>query len=110
MSDSPNQFSDFSLFDHFLSSVQKGCLDEIKMLLNSGFILSYFRNCDPNGKDKFGRTPLHLASRLGNLSSHPDIINSVKFLLNKGLNVNIRDDFGRTPLHYAYGAPWEDGS
>ena len=50
---------------------------------------------DVNARDKYGETPLHLASCYGHTES-------VKLLLAMpGVDVNARDLYGRTPLHLA---------
>ena len=41
-----------------------------------------------------GSTPLHLAAREARLSV-------VKYLVERGANVNVRDNHGNTPLHEA---------
>ncbi|KAL0170485.1 hypothetical protein M9458_035081, partial [Cirrhinus mrigala] len=41
-----------------------------------------------------GRTPLHIAACEGHL-------NVVRYLLNKGVTINVKDRFGDTPLHNA---------
>jgi len=47
---------------------------------------------DLNGRDCFGRTPLHVA----------DDPESISLLLKHGGDVNAEDMLGRTPIHYAY--------
>jgi cytohesin len=50
---------------------------------------------DVNAKDKYGRTPLHLAAEEG----HKEI---VELLISKGADLNAKGGrFGRTPLHQA---------
>ncbi len=60
-----------------------GC---IKKLMDEGV--------DPNVRDVFGRTPLHLAVQAG----HRGV---VELLLNYGADPNARDAAGQTPLHWA---------
>jgi len=49
---------------------------------------------DLNQQDKYGNTPLCLASQNGN-------INIVNFLIENGANINQKDKHGNTPLFYA---------
>jgi len=64
-----------------------GPLDCVKKLLE---------RVDPNVKDVFGRTPLHLAVMVG----RRDV---VELLLSRGADPNARDAAGQTPLHWAVG-------
>lgn len=111
----------FSLVGYFLNSIQQKRLNEIKMLLNVGFISSYFRNCDPKVKDKFGRNSLHLAWHIfhiiksegwvcdNNIADFLDFLSFSSF--NKYSNILFnKDDSGRTVDDYAKGSPWEDAS
>ncbi|KAK2716435.1 hypothetical protein QYM36_010851 [Artemia franciscana] len=56
------------------------------MLLKSG--------ADPNVKNAFGLTPLHVAAKYGNLET-------VKLLLDDGADPTVQDSLGETPLHHA---------
>ena len=47
-----------------------------------------------DGRDRYGRTPLHMASQKG----HTAVI---RFLLEKGADMQVRDDEGMTPLEKA---------
>jgi ankyrin repeat protein len=49
---------------------------------------------DVNKVDKYGRSPLHLSSALGDNTS-------VEALLEAGADINLKDKYDRTPLHYA---------
>ena len=51
---------------------------------------------DVDAKDKYGRTPLHLAPGSG----HKEI---AELLIAKGADVNAKTDAGETPLDYAKG-------
>ena len=60
-------------------------MDLVKLLMNRG--------ADPTKANWYG-SALHCAAEAGQCES-------IRFLLNSGMNVNLRDDFGRTPLHCA---------
>ena len=47
-----------------------------------------------NSKDKYGRTPLAMAARNGNLEI-------LSYLLKNGADYRIGDSSGNTPMHYA---------
>ena len=49
---------------------------------------------DPNTRDQWDNTPLHLAASRG-------CLDACKLLLNHGADVNARNDRGKTPLYYA---------
>lgn len=68
------------------SSINDQDIEEFKELLDSG--------CDPNIKDEYGRTPLHLSSGRGHIAL-------VKLLINYGADASAKDNQGSTPLHYA---------
>ena len=52
------------------------------------------QGADVNAKDKYGRTPLYVASEEG----HIDV---VKYFVELGADVEAKDRFGKTPLHVA---------
>jgi ankyrin repeat protein len=52
------------------------------------------RGADPTVQDKDGRTPFHLASRLGTCGS-------VRMILKQGADPTVQDKDGRTPFHEA---------
>jgi len=56
---------------------------------------------DPNGRDVFGRTPLHLAAEGGYLEV-------VEILLQHGADLNAKNARGETPLHLAALRGWRD--
>jgi len=53
---------------------------------------------DPNAKDNYGRTSLHLASGYSNSGNS---LETVEFLLRSGADPNSKDNDGQTPLHSA---------
>ena len=60
--------------------------EAIKYLIENGSIV--------DSKNKFGDTPLHLASSYGGLEG-------VKCLIENGAQVDAQNEYGRTPLHIA---------
>ena len=60
--------------------------EAMKVLIEAG--------ADPNGRDQFGRFPLHKAVINNNFVA-------VIALIDAGAEVNVRDDSGFTPLHHA---------
>ena len=54
-----------------------------------------------NEKDQLGQTPLHLAMDGGK-------IEAIKFLVNKGADMNAKDNDKRTPLYYIEMRPNEE--
>lgn len=54
-----------------------------------------------NEKDSLGQTPLHLAMDAGKTEA-------IKFLVNKGADMNARDNDKRTPLYYIEMRPNEE--
>ena len=90
---------------HILNQIKgKKYMEEtLRMLINEGeesLFLDYFaqiyRKIDINCKDENNNTLLILSVREG-------LINVVKELLEKNVNINIRNVKGNTALHYALG-------
>jgi ankyrin repeat protein len=52
------------------------------------------KNANYKLKDKFDRTPLHIAVENG-------CTNVVRILVDKEANLNLKDSYGKTPLDYA---------
>lgn len=69
------------------NAAEKGHIPVVRELVNKA-------GYDVNGKDRWGRLPLHLA-----IQSRQ--VELVHFLLAAGANVNGKDDRGRLPLHLA---------
>src|SRR2546423_12682760 len=74
----------------------QGDNDKIEKILNKGLHdvngLNYWQSdIDPNG---WNRTPLHAAVLGSNLET-------VRYLLEKGADVNARTKYGDTPMHFA---------
>lgn len=67
-----------------ISAINSGDLVAFKSLVNS-------ENLDQSHR---GLTPLMYAAKVGNLEI-------IKYLLDKGANINSQDDYGYTALHYA---------
>lgn len=74
----------------FLKAVQKGNLEKIKELINSG--------ADVNQKSELnGKTALHYV-----IEKNPSKINEIiQLLLSKGADVNLKSNLDMTPLHVA---------
>ena len=70
--------------DDFFSVINKGDIQKVKEFLDNGYV--------PDIKNKYGETPLHMASFIG----HKDI---VKLLLKQGADPNFK--IIETPLHKA---------
>jgi hypothetical protein len=64
----------------------EGHVDVVRLLLE--------HRADPNAKDKFGWTPLHLAASGGH-------VNVVRLLLERGADPTVKDRSGDTPLDLA---------
>lgn len=75
-----------SLKEAFYFAIIKGDISQVESLLQNGI--------DPNIRDEYGDTPLHVASRWG----HVEI---VKLLLNYGADPYSENVYGNTPLHIA---------
>ena len=69
-----------------LDAAKAGDIETVKQHLAAG--------TDVDAKDKYGRTPLHLAPGSG----HKEI---AELLIAKGADVNAKIDDGRTPLDFA---------
>lgn len=78
----------------------------VKKLINNG--------ADKNAKNYFGRTPIHLAAKRGQIwtfnsilkrnrvrSFHPGFENIIRLLIESDAEVDVRDNYGRIPLHFA---------
>jgi ankyrin repeat protein len=59
----------------------------------AALLLTHQNSPDVNAADKYGRTPLHYASKHGR--------EIIELLIAHGAAVDSRDDIGRTPLHWA---------
>jgi len=70
-----------------LWAVECGEKEKIKELLILGI--------DINIKNKYGKTPLHLAISKRN-------IYTAKLLIDNGADINAKDNLGKTPFHHAY--------
>ena len=75
------------LYKDIWTLAEKGELDNLKLLVNQGFVLDL--KCP-----KYGSTPLMYACQYGHLDC-------VRFLIDRGANVNVRNHNGYTPLHFA---------
>ena len=56
---------------------------------------------DVNGRDDFGRTPLHTVANSMPADISAGTVSFARALLDAGAQVNARDERGRTPLHFA---------
>lgn len=75
-----------------LEATRKGDSTRVAALLQE--------KADPNARDNFGRTALHLAATV--LNQHPPSAQHPMVLLfNKGANVTAQDNANNTPLHIA---------
>ena len=68
-----------------IRAASSGHVDLVKLLVSRG--------ADPTKANWYG-SALHCAAEAGQCES-------IRFLLDSGMNVDLRDDFGRTPLHCA---------
>ena len=68
-----------------IRAASSGHVDLVKLLINRG--------ADTSKANWYG-SALHCAAEAGQCES-------IRFLLDSGMNVDLRDDFGRTPLHCA---------
>lgn len=68
-----------------IRAASSGHMDLVKFLMSRG--------ADPTKANWYG-SALHCAAEAGKCES-------IRFLLDSGMNVDLRDDFGRTPLHCA---------
>lgn len=68
-----------------IRAASSGHVDMVKLLMSQG--------ADPTNANWYG-SALHCAAEAGQCES-------IRFLLNSGMNIDLRDDFGRTPLHCA---------
>jgi len=75
------------LNEQFLKASLKGDLKQVESLLKAG------ANLFARGF-ALDETALHFAVESGN-------VDLVRFLLEKGIDVNAKQSFGETPLHYA---------
>ena len=73
----------------FFKAIKVGNVEWVRQLIEDG--------ANPNIKDRYGETPLHISARSG----HAKII---EILIAGGADVKAKDDFGQTPLHFA---KWE---
>jgi len=74
--------------------VHKGDVECAEELLRNG--------ADPNLRDGWGRTPLHLC--FDNIQIYPTDMGMLMLLLEHGADPNAQDRFGYTPLHMAVNA------
>lgn len=74
---------------------EEGNLDTLRAILKKP---GYF---DINARDGGGSTPLHVAVR----ANHPNV---VRFLIKKGVHMEIGDDLNETPLEVALARGFED--
>ena len=71
-----------------LDAAKAGEIETVKQHLAAG--------ADVDAKDKYGRTPLHLAPASGNKEI-------AELLIARGADVNAKNKYGVTPLHFAAG-------
>ncbi|XP_055955417.1 oxysterol-binding protein-related protein 1 isoform X2 [Patella vulgata] len=84
-----------SLEEEFLHAARNGNLDTVEVILAQTSVGADFDiNCRGTNKANRGWTALHLAAYFG----HIDI---VRFLLERGADVNVANSLGDTPLHRA---------
>ena len=73
----------------FIHAVEQGNVADVVQLLASGV--------SPNGRDKWGHTPLHRAV----LRNEPDALQVLTVLLDHGADVGAHDEWNLLPLHIA---------
>ncbi|MDR1382842.1 MAG: ankyrin repeat domain-containing protein [Planctomycetaceae bacterium] len=83
----PAKSEDTNIQTKFLQAVEKGSLDEVKILVSQG--------ADVKTPNNYGWTPLHVAAFT---NSNVDVF---KFLIEKGADVNAKTNNGATPIHRA---------
>ena len=76
--------------DIFKSCELKGCVECLLYFLENG--------ADPNSKNEFGYTPLHIVVRYENSKE------CLEILLKNGADARIKNVFGKTPLHNVAGS------
>jgi ankyrin repeat protein len=90
-------------FDRLIEAIQTNDLQAVRHLVNAGVNLEGYYSLDGNilhpktDVEKLGATPLMLAAS----SDKPVRLEIVRFLLDKGANVNAHDKDGSTALHDA---------
>jgi len=71
-----------------IEAIEKGDIEAVKQHIAAG--------TDVNAKDRYGATPLHIATHLGHKET-------VELLIANGADVNAKDDNGCTPVSLAEG-------
>ncbi|RHZ81081.1 hypothetical protein Glove_123g42 [Diversispora epigaea] len=84
-----------NVIDDIVESARYGELEELQSIINSNPITLLF------AKDKYGNTPLHMASANGHVEIVEFIIEKFKSLEQRDDVINTQNESGNTSLHWS---------